>query len=86
MSDLKRNKDGAIILCCGGKGCPTMRLVDDRVIIEDDDGNVIDISQDEAKLIGHGLSAGGARSITQEDLAMKGYVDWPDPDREIPTG
>ena len=47
MNDLKTNKDGAIILCCGGKGCPLLKLEDDRVIITDDDGNTIDIIKKE---------------------------------------
>ena len=58
MSILNRNSSGEVILCCGGKGCPTLKRVEDRVKIKDDDGNSIDISIGEAELI--------AKAIEQE--------------------
>ena len=51
MNDLKKNKDGAIVLCCGGKGCPTLKVEKENVIITDDYGNAIKISVKEAELI-----------------------------------
>lgn len=55
MSMLNRNSSGDVILCCGGKGCPTLRQVEDRVQIKDDDGNTIDISVGEAELIAEAI-------------------------------
>ncbi len=51
MNDLKKNNDGAIVLCCGGKGCPTLKVEDKKVTITDDFGGKIKMSVEEAKLI-----------------------------------
>lgn len=51
MSILNRNLNGDIILCCGGKGCPTLNVEGDSVNIKDDHGGEIKISIGEAKLI-----------------------------------
>ena len=55
MSILNRNNGGEVILCCGGKGCPTLKKVEDRIKIKDDFGNTIDISVGEANLIADAL-------------------------------
>ena len=55
MSILNRNIGGEVILCCGGKGCPTLKKVEDRIKIKDDFGNAIDISVGEANLIAQAL-------------------------------
>jgi hypothetical protein len=51
MSNLQRLANGAIVMCCGGKGCPTLRLNEETVEITDDHGSMISISKDEAELI-----------------------------------
>lgn len=51
MSTLRPNINGEIRLCCGGKGCPVVRLVEDRVVITDDYGSEINISSEEAGLV-----------------------------------
>lgn len=56
MNQLQRLTDGTVVLCCGGKGCPKLNVdTDQRVKITDDDGNTINISLDEAKLINQAL-------------------------------
>jgi hypothetical protein len=56
MSNLQRLTNGAVVMCCGGKGCPTLRLDEDSTVhITDDHGNEIKISHDEAKLIDQAL-------------------------------
>ena len=44
-------QNNTAILCCGAKGCPELKVDNDRVIIKDDDGKVINISKKEADLI-----------------------------------
>jgi len=46
-----RIKNNTVILCCGGKGCPELKIVNDQVVIKDDDGKTIKISKEEANLI-----------------------------------
>lgn len=56
MSNLQRLENGAIVMCCGGKGCPTLRLDEEaQVHITDDHGNAVKMSHDEAKLISKAL-------------------------------
>lgn len=40
-----------IMLCCGGKKCPTVSLEGDNVIITDDDNNQVTLSADQANAI-----------------------------------
>ena len=51
--DLKYNKkQDSVLLCCGGKKCPEIYYRDaNRVQIRDDDGFVITLSKEQAKLI-----------------------------------
>ena len=44
-------KNGAVILCCGGKGCPELKIQDNHVIIKDDDGKVVKMTKAQAALI-----------------------------------
>jgi hypothetical protein len=56
MSNLKRLANGAVVMCCGGKGCPTLRIDEaSSVHITDDYGNAIKMSKDEAELISKAL-------------------------------
>lgn len=55
MSNLKRLTDGSIVMCCGGKGCPTLKLNDDVVSIKDDYGNTVKMTKGEAELIKQAL-------------------------------
>lgn len=49
---IKTNADGAKILCCNGRKCPTVKLLpNDIVEIKDDYGNTTVVSLDQAKLI-----------------------------------
>jgi len=56
---LQKNKDGAIVLCCGGKGCPTLKKDNGMVKITDDLGNTIQITTGEAKLIAQAIKLDG---------------------------
>lgn len=56
MSNLQRLTDGSIVMCCGGKGCPTLKLDEGVVEITDDYGNKVTMTQDEAKLIDTALN------------------------------
>jgi hypothetical protein len=40
-----------VILCCGSKRCPQLKIVDDVVKITDDYGQTISISREQAGLI-----------------------------------
>jgi hypothetical protein len=55
MSNLQRLTDGSIVMCCGGKGCPTLKIDNDQVSIKDDYGNKITITEGEAELIQQAL-------------------------------
>lgn len=45
-----------IKLCCGGKGCPTIKSAENnQVVITDDYGNEIKIKKEEAELIHEAL-------------------------------
>lgn len=57
MNQLQKLTDGTVVLCCGGKGCPKLKVDDnERVSIKDDFGNEINISVEEAKLIEQALT------------------------------
>ena len=57
MNQLQKLTDGTVVLCCGGKGCPKLKIDDNkRVSIKDDLGNEINISLEEAKLIDQALA------------------------------
>ena len=55
--DLKHNKKrNSVVLCCGGKKCPEIYpKTDDTVQIRDDDGYIITISKEQARLIPQAL-------------------------------
>ena len=55
MSNLQQLENGAVVMCCGGKGCPTLRIDDDVVLITDDHGNEVKITSDEAELLDQAL-------------------------------
>jgi hypothetical protein len=47
-----RRLNGGVVLCCGKAKCPVVNLVDDKQLsITDDDGNVVKMEIDQAKLI-----------------------------------
>lgn len=53
---LKLTKDGGVVLCGRKTCCPVLRRVDDEnITITDDDGNVVKMSVEQAKLIGQAL-------------------------------
>lgn len=48
------NKDGKgrVVLCCNGKACPVLSVNEDnQIVIEDDYGNHIKITKEQAELI-----------------------------------
>lgn len=51
--DLKHNKKrNSVVLCCGGKKCPEVYAkTKDKVQIRDDDGYIITITKEQARLI-----------------------------------
>ena len=56
MSKLKIEKGWearpeVIMLCCGGKKCPTVSLDGNKVVITDDDNNRVTLSSDQANAI-----------------------------------
>jgi hypothetical protein len=53
MKQLKHNeKRDSVILCCGSKRCPELfNAGDDKIRIRDDDGFIITISKEQARLI-----------------------------------
>lgn len=55
--DLKRNeKNDSVILCCGSKRCPEVyNKSESTVQIRDDDGFVITISKEQARLLPQAL-------------------------------
>ena len=34
-------RNNTVVLCCGSKKCPELKIVDNQVVIKDDDGNQI---------------------------------------------
>ena len=54
--------NNTVKLCCGGKGCPEVKINSDRVEITDDYGNTIRITKEEADLIPKALVA-----LTEEE-------------------
>ncbi len=65
MSDnLKYNpKQKSVLLCCGGKACPELyERSKNRVQIRDDDGFIITISKEQARLIPEALKVLEAES------------------------
>ena len=45
-------KNQEIKLCCGGKGCPVVKKTSESTLkITDDEGNSVEITTDEAKLL-----------------------------------
>lgn len=50
-------KDGVATLCCGGKKCPTLRIVGSAVHIVDDYGSAVEMTVDQAHLISRALQA-----------------------------
>ena len=55
MSNLQQLENGAVVMCCGGKGCPTLRLDENVVYITDDHGNEVKMSNEEAELLDQAL-------------------------------
>lgn len=55
--ELRRNPvNDAVILCCGSKRCPEVTLdAQDKIQIKDDDGAVVTMSLEQAKLIPQAL-------------------------------
>ena len=43
--------NNTVRLCCGGKGCPVVKVNNDQVAITDDFGNTIKITKEQASLI-----------------------------------
>jgi hypothetical protein len=53
---IKRENKNTVRLCCGKKGCPTVTdLGNGFVEITDDNGNKIQVKQEEAELISDGV-------------------------------
>jgi len=51
-----RHNENTVRLCCNGSNCPTVTdLGNGNVKITDDDGNMIVVRKDEAKLISDGV-------------------------------
>ena len=52
-NDLKHNKKrNSVVLCCGGKACPEVYAkTKDKIQIRDDDGYIITITKEQARLI-----------------------------------
>ena len=51
-----RENDTTVRLCCGKKNCPTVTDIGDGMVeIRDDDGNVIKVKKEQAKLISDGV-------------------------------
>jgi hypothetical protein len=48
-------KTQTVILCCGSKRCPELKIEDDQVTITDDYGQKINISKEQASLIPQAL-------------------------------
>ena len=47
---------GKIIkMCCGGKGCATVEKTEDNIIITDEEGNKVTLTEEEAALISPAL-------------------------------
>jgi hypothetical protein len=44
-------ENNTVRLCCGGKGCPVVKVDKDQVIITDDYSNTIEITKEEAGMI-----------------------------------
>ena len=54
--NLRKEKDGGIVLCCNKAKCPVVRKTDDNTLtITDDDGNVVTLDIDQAKLLNEAI-------------------------------
>lgn len=51
-----KEANDTVRLCCGKKGCPTIKDIGDGMVeITDDDGNKIVVKKEEAELISDGV-------------------------------
>jgi hypothetical protein len=51
-----RREDDKIVLCCGGKACPKLSTdTEDNITIEDDNGDTVTITREQAALIPQAL-------------------------------
>ena len=50
-------RNNTVVLCCGSKKCPELKIVDNQVVIKDDDGKTIKISKEQATLIPEAIKA-----------------------------
>lgn len=52
MDFVKRVSNNTVKLCCGGRGCPTIKdLGNGTYEVTDDNGNVVILKKDELKLV-----------------------------------
>lgn len=57
MDFVKRVNDNTVKLCCGGRGCPTIKdLGNGTYEVTDDNGNVVILKKDELKLVNDAIS------------------------------
>ena len=44
-------RNNTVVLCCGSKKCPELKVIDNQVVIKDDSGKTITITKEQAALI-----------------------------------